>query len=117
LEDWIKQLRQFALQRLENGASVPGYKLVAKRATRQWTDEATAVAALTALGVDESELMVTELKSPAQVEKVLKKTKTAMPDGIITAISSGHTLADEADARPPVVLIGKQLTAALSKIQ
>ena len=117
LENWISQLRQMALQRLENGASVPGYKLVAKRATRQWTDEAAAIAALTAAGVDESELMVTELKSPAQVEKVLKKTKTAMPDGIITAISSGHTLADEADARPPVVLIGQQLTAALSKLQ
>ena len=117
LEDWIKQLRQFALQRLENGANVPGYKLVAKRATRQWADEATAVAALTALGVDESELMVTELKSPAQVEKVLKKSKLALPDDIIVSISSGHTLADEADARPPVVLIGAQLTAALSKLQ
>ncbi|CAB5194893.1 Protein of unknown function DUF2800 [uncultured Caudovirales phage] len=117
LEDWIKQLRQFALQRLENGANVPGYKLVAKRATRQWADEATAVAALTALGVDESELMVTELKSPAQVEKVLKKSKLALPDDLIVSVSSGHTLADEADARPPVVLIGAQLTAALSKIQ
>ena len=117
LEDWIKQLRQFALQRLENGANVPGYKLVAKRATRQWADEATAVAALTALGVDESELMVTELKSPAQVEKVLKKSKLALPDDLIVSISSGHTLADEADARPPVVLIGAQLTAALSKLQ
>ena len=117
LEDWIKQLRQFALQRLENGANVPGYKLVAKRATRQWADEATAVAALTALGVDESELMTTELKSPAQVEKVLKKAKLGLPDDLIVSISSGHTLADEADARPPVVLIGKQLTAALSKLQ
>jgi len=61
--------------------------------------------------------MVTELKSPAQVEKVLKKSKLSLPDGIVMAISSGHTLADEADARPPVVLIGKQLTAALSKLQ
>ena len=80
-------------------------------------DEATAVAALTALGVAESELMTTELKSPAQVEKVLKKSKLALPDDLIVAISSGHTLADEADARPPVVLIGAQLTAALSKLQ
>jgi hypothetical protein len=61
--------------------------------------------------------MVTELKSPAQVEKVLKKSKLSLPDGLVTAISSGHTLADEADARPQVVLIGTQLTAALSKLQ
>lgn len=117
LEDWIKSVRELSLQTLEAGGTVPGYKLVAKRATRQWTDEAAAIAALTAAGVEESELMVTELRSPAQVEKVLKKTKTAMPDGIITAISSGHTLASEDDPRPPVVLIGQQLTAALNKMQ
>ena len=117
LEDWIKSVREMSLQRLESGATVPGYKLVAKRATRQWADEAAAVAALTAAGFDESDLMVTELKSPAQVEKVLKKTKTAMPDGIIVAISSGHTLAPMEDPRPAVLQIGQQLTAALSKLQ
>jgi len=117
LEDWIKAVREISLQTLEAGGTVPGYKLVAKRATRQWTDEAAAVAALTAAGVDESDLMVTELKSPAQVEKVLKKTKTAMPDGLITAISSGHTLAPEEDPRPAVLQIGQQLTAALTKLQ
>jgi len=117
LEDWIKAVREMSLQTLEAGGTVPGYKLVAKRATRQWTDEAAAVAALTAAGVDESDLMVTELKSPAQVEKVLKKTKTAMPDGLITAISSGHTLAPEDDPRPAVLQIGQQLTAALTKLQ
>lgn len=117
LEDWIKAVREMSLQTLEAGGTVPGYKLVAKRATRQWTDEAAAVAALTAAGVNESDLMVTELKSPAQVEKVLKKTKTAMPDGLITAISSGHTLAPEEDPRPAVLQIGQQLTAALTKLQ
>lgn len=117
LEDWIKAVREMSLQRLESGATVPGYKLVAKRATRQWTDEAAAVAALIAAGVNESDLMVTELRSPAQVEKVLKKTKTAMPDGIIVAISSGHTLAPMEDPRPAVLQIGQQLTAALNKLQ
>jgi len=39
LEDWIKDLRALAHQMLDSGASVPGYKLVAKRGTRQWIDE------------------------------------------------------------------------------
>ena len=46
LEVWIKDLRALALQILDSGAPVPGYKLVAKRGTRQWVDEAQAVATL-----------------------------------------------------------------------
>ena len=34
IEDYIKDLRALATQMLENGQSVPGFKLVAKRATR-----------------------------------------------------------------------------------
>jgi hypothetical protein len=116
LEGWIRDLRALAMTKLEAGQPVDGYKLVAKRATRAWRDETDAAAALRAAGVEESELMVSELKSPAQVEKVLKKTKTTMPDGLIVAISSGHTLASEDDSRAPVVLIGQQLLAALNKL-
>jgi hypothetical protein len=93
---------------------VPGWKLVAKRATRSWMSEAAALTALTEAGCSADEL--TELKSPAQVEKVLKKRKIAMPEGLITAVSSGNTLASADDPRPAVLNIGKQLTAALGKI-
>jgi hypothetical protein len=55
--------------------------------------------------------------SPAQAEKVLKKSGTKLPDDLVVAVSSGSTLAREDDPRPAVVQIGKQLTAALSKIQ
>jgi len=47
---------------------------------------------------------------------VLKKRKIAMPEGLITAVSSGNTLASADDPRPAVLNIGKQLTAALGKI-
>lgn len=115
LEDWISDVRAFALQMLESNATVPGYKLVAKRATRQWVDETAAKAALMA-NLPESEVMVTSLISPAQAEKKLKKLKLPLPDGQVVAVSSGNTLAREDDPRPPVLLIGQQLTAALSKI-
>lgn len=38
LEDWIKSVRAHALAATERG-EMPGYKLVAKRATRKWSDE------------------------------------------------------------------------------
>jgi len=114
LEGYIKDAREMAQQLLENGVDVPGYKLVAKRATRQWMDETQALTALTETGLNAAEL--TELKSPAQVEKVLKKHKITMPADLISAVSSGSTLAPKDDPRPEVVQIGKQLTAALGKI-
>jgi hypothetical protein len=61
--------------------------------------------------------METSIISPAKAEKALKKRKQALPDDLVVAVSSGNTLAPESDPRPAVVQIGKQLTAALSKLQ
>jgi hypothetical protein len=58
----------------------------------------------------------TKLVSPAAAEKLLKAQKLKLPDGLTVAISSGNTIAPESDPRPAVVLIGQQLSAALSKI-
>lgn len=117
LEDWIKDLRALALQMLESGAKLPEYKLVAKRAIRSWSDEEKAKVALFAYGLTESEVMETAVVSPAKAEKALKKRKLGLPEDLVVAISSGNTLASVDDPRPEVMLLGKQLSAALSKIQ
>lgn len=116
LEQWITDLRALALQLLESGAKLPDYKLVAKRAIRSWTDEDKAKVALFAFGLTESEVVETTVISPAKAEKALKKRKQALPDDLVVAISSGNTLASVDDPRPEVMLLGKQLTAALSKL-
>jgi hypothetical protein len=117
LEDWIKDLRALALQMLESGAKLPEYKLVAKRAIRSWSDEEKAKVALFAYGLTESEVMESSVVSPAKAEKALKKRKLGLPEDLVVAISSGNTLASADDPRPEVMLLGKQLSAALSKIQ
>jgi hypothetical protein len=117
LEDWIKDLRALAHQILDSGAPVPGYKLVAKRGTRQWTDEKDVVHWLDGKGLEPTEIYSKELLSPAQMEKVLKKRKLTLPDDLVVSVSSGTTLAVESDPRPAVLQIGKQLTAALQKLQ
>jgi Protein of unknown function (DUF2800) len=117
LEDWIKDLRALALQMLESGAKLPEHKLVAKRAIRSWSDESKAKAALLDAGLTESEVVETSLVSPAKAEKALKKHKISLPDDLVVSISSGNTLASVDDPRPEVMLLGKQLNAALSKLQ
>ena len=116
LEEWIKDLRTLAHQMLDSGASVPGYKLVAKRGTRQWTDEKNVVHWLDGKGLESNEIYRNELLSPAQMEKVLKKRKLTLPDDLVVSVSTGTTLAPESDPRPAVLQLGKQLTAALSKL-
>ena len=115
IEAFIKDLQQLAHGLLENGAKVPGWKLVNKRATRQWTNEDKAVAFMTQAGVE----AWAEPKplSPAQAEKALKKVKIELPADLVVAVSSGSTLAPENDSRPAVLQIGQMLTKAMSKIQ
>jgi hypothetical protein len=115
IEGFIKDLQQLAHGLLEDGQKVPGWKLVNKRATRQWTNEDKAVAFLTGVGVeawgDPKPL------SPAQAEKALKKAKIELPADLVVAVSTGSTLAPENDPRPEVLQIGQMLTKAMSKIQ
>ena len=116
LEGWISDLRALAFQMLEKGAKLPDWKLVAKRATRKWTDESKAKAAMLELGVTESEITETSLLSPAQAEKVLRKKKLDLPEDVVVSLSSGSTLARATDPRPEVLQIGQKLNAALSKL-
>jgi hypothetical protein len=117
LEQWIADVRGLAHQVLEAGKPVPGFKLVAKRAIRQWADEDQALVTMLNEGIPEDELTSVKVISPAQAEKVLKKHGKQLPADQIVAVSSGSTLVEESDPRPAVLQIGQQLTAALSKLQ
>ena len=112
LEGWITDLRALAFDMLKGGRPVPGWKLVPKRGTRSWANEDVAKAHLMGR-LKESEGMVTKIVSPAQAEKLLK---SKVPESLTVSISSGSTIASESDPRPAVMLIGQQLTAALSKL-
>ena len=116
LEEWIKDLRALAFNMLNSGLALPEYKLVAKRATRKWSDEKSAKQALLDAGLTESEVMDQSFISPAQAEKKLKKLKVPLPEGSTVSISSGNTMALLDDPRPAVLLIGQQLSAALNKL-
>tara|TARA_R110000868_G_scaffold89855_1_gene249845 strand:+ start:185 stop:1306 length:1122 start_codon:yes stop_codon:yes gene_type:complete len=117
LEEWIKDLRTLAFTMLNSGLALPNYKLVAKRSIRKWSEEAAAKQALLDSGLTESDVTVSTFISPAQAEKKLKKLNLKLPVGSVVSISSGSTMALESDSRPPVLLIGQQLSAALNKLQ
>lgn len=98
LEAWIAAMKKRVAQELEAGRPVPGWKLVNKRATRQWVDENE----VKRWAIDSGYSMMFGLhyetmKSPAQVEKDIGKN---IPDALITKESSGTNLVPESDPRP-----------------
>jgi hypothetical protein len=114
VEDFIKDLQQLAHTMIEEGKTIPGWKLVNKRATRKWTDEAAAAEWLADKGVEPYEQKVI---SPAVAEKALKKAKTELPADLVVAVSTGSTLAPESDPRPAVLQLGHTLSKAMAKLQ
>jgi hypothetical protein len=115
IESYITDLRALAFEMLQNGVDVPGYKMVAKQARRQWVDKAKIEAWADVNGIEDAYEPPT-IKSPAQLEKVLKKAKIEFPADMVVSVSSGDTLAPDSDPRPAVLQIGRQLTAALNKL-
>lgn len=100
---WLKAVDEFAYAEAEAGRTPPGYKLVAKRASRQWRSEADVAKYLQDSGFTASQIYERKLKSPAQVEKLYPKKKD-VPDSLgalIESVSSGHTLVPESDKRAP----------------
>lgn len=100
VEARIKAIREFAYAEAERGNPPPGYKLVAKRSTRRWIDEKIVIDWAQARAIDAFE--EPSIKSPAQLEKGLKKADKEELAAMSVFVSSGHTLAPEADARPAV---------------
>lgn len=102
LEDWMKAVRARLQTELEQGGSVPGYKLVQKRAVRKWADPEEAAQWLKAKGEAEADIYKTELRSVAQIEKLVGKKD--LPPELWTKISSGVVMVPESDAREQVAV-------------
>lgn len=104
-EDWVRAFRAHVYRTAESGTTIPGYKLVPKRATRRFAyDDDTVVQRLQALGVVLDDLYDRKLKSPAGIEKVVGKK--ALPSDLIVAVSSGYNLVRDGDPRPAVQIGG-----------
>lgn len=98
LEGWLKALRQRALEALEAGEEVPGWKLVEKRATRKWINPVDAENFLTE-ELGEDAYAPKKVITPPQAEKILGKAHEGLKK-MYTAESSGVTLAPSTSSKP-----------------
>ena len=115
-EEWISAVRTLAKERLEAGHNVPGWKLVAKRAIRQWTDEDAAVRWLLRKKFKPGQIYNKKIISPKQAEDILKPRGLSMDDAPCSAVSSGSTMAPEGDTRPALAVSVTALAEAVKRI-
>lgn len=109
LDSWVTSVRAFAYGEATHGRTPPGWKLVDKRPSRKWkADEHTIETELSRIGLTVLDIYEPrEVKSPAQIEKVIGKGKKnadrlAVVETLTEKVSSGQTLVPESDARPAV---------------
>lgn len=70
VEQYVKDLKNYALGRALSSQGFPGYKVVNGRSNRKWVDEEEAGRWLIDQGYTEVELYTEKLKSCAQIEKL-----------------------------------------------
>lgn len=100
IETWIGAVKERALNSLLLGESIPGYKLVEGRSSRDWKDEAAAERFLKR-AVGAAEAFNKKLISPAQAEKLLGKTDKTLAK-YIEKKPGGPTVSPESDKRPAI---------------
>ena len=96
IEAWLKNVREYAMQLLQEEKTIPGWKLVAKRGIRKWKDERMVKQRLASEGL--TGFLKEELLTPAQVEKLAKKQAVQLDlFDLITTESSGVKIARETE--------------------
>ena len=102
LETWIKDVRILAQEYMDRGVMVPQYKLVDKRPTKKWKDQAEASTVLLDL-IGHDKAFKETIITPAQAITLFKKAKQDVDLGaLIESVSSGLTLVHESDKREAV---------------
>lgn len=106
LTSWAETLREYALQAALRGKEFPGWKVVAGRANRKFTDENAVAAAVMAAGGDPYEK---KLLGISAMERMLGKKKfSELLDGLVERPEGKPTLVHDTDKRPEIRMTAKQ---------
>ena len=101
LEAWIDGVRKYALSTLLSGRKIPGWKAVAGRASRRFTDDACVAARVTAAGMDPYEK---KMLGVTALEKLLgRKDFRNLLGDLVVRQDGKPVLVPDTDKRPELV--------------
>lgn len=100
LVQWYKDLEEYATKALLDGKPIEGWKLVAGRSNRTFTNQDAAIQAVIAAGYDEALLYDRKPKTLTELEKLMGKAEFAEKLGSFVIKPPGRpTLAPASDKR------------------
>ena len=100
LVQWYKDLEEYATKALLDGKPIEGWKLVAGRSNRTFTDQDAAIKAVIAAGYDEALVYDRKPKTLSELEKLMGKAEFAEKIGSYVIKPLGKpTLAPATDKR------------------
>ena len=100
---WLKDLEAYALRTCLAGGTIPGYKAVEGRGSREWTNQDEAFAALEKAGVPVEVMYERKPLTLAALEKVVGKKAFAEAVGEFVVKTPGKpALVPENDKRPAI---------------
>lgn len=102
LVSWYKDLEEYALAATLDGNEIPGWKAVAGRSNRTFTDQDAALGAIIAAGYDEALIYERKAKTLTELEKLMGKAEFADKVGAFVTKPLGKpTLVPMSDKREP----------------
>lgn len=116
--DWLNAVRSYAHEQAEAGVVIPGYQLVDKRATRKWKDEDGVPQSLMYQFdlMDDDIYAPRKLRTPAQIEKLLKAEQKKQLAALYSAESSGTNLvSSNKTSRKPTAPRAQQFFSAVEQ--
>lgn len=103
LKQWLSDLETYALTACLEGRGIPGFKAVAGRSVRAWTDPEGAFSAARAAGIPDEMLYERKPVTLAALEKIMGKKPFAEALGeYITTPEGKPTVVPESDRRPAI---------------
>ena len=102
IEGFVKAVKEVALERLQSGEEIKGYKLVEGRTTRKWRDEAEVEEYLRKR-MKVSDLYVKKMIPMTQILKLNKDDKKLQQ--MLIKPEGAPTLASESDRRPAITAV------------
>ena len=103
ISSWIKKVTDDTVTKMQGGKEISGFKLVAGKGKRVFTDEADVIDSLIGAGIPDESIFTTELRNLTDLEKLLGKKKfpLILGDYICTQKARPQIVSDS-DARPSI---------------
>ena len=102
LVSWVNDVRDYAMALALQGKNIPGWKLVAGRAVRKYTDEDAVIAAVKNAGYDPFESKL--LGITAMTSRLGRKGFDEVLGGLVRKAPGKPTLVAESDRRPAIAI-------------